>query len=122
MLVVEPPAGPRVLDALSRSLEALDLADAYVTFSSGGSLMQELLIVEPSVLVAVGPGAGEAVDALGYSLAQNPFAEASEGEWFAWTKGTAGILLPPLAPALHDEQTKKRFWRAFLALKAITNP
>jgi hypothetical protein len=119
VLVVEQPVGPRVLDALSRSLDAVGLADAYVTYGGAGQLMRELLSAEPSALVAVGPGAAREIDALDYPLAQRPYTEAREGAWFAWTKGTAGLRLPALGPALDDEEAKRNFWRAFLALRDL---
>lgn len=122
VLVVEQPVGPRVLDALSRSLQAVGLPDAYVTYEDTGLLLREILSAEPSALVAVGPGAAREVDALDYPLARRPFAGAPEGAWFPWTKGTSGLLLPPLRPALDDEDAKRRFWRAFLALRDLAAP
>lgn len=119
MLVVEQPAGERTLDALTRSLRAVNLPNAYVTFASTDSLLQEILAAEPHVLAAIGPGAAAAIDLLDYPLARARFAEATEGEPFLWTKGTLGLRLPPLTPALHDEAAKRHFWRSFLALKAI---
>lgn len=122
VLVVEQPAGPRVLDALARSLEATGLPDAYVTYGDTGLLLRELLSAEPSALVAVGPGAAREIDALDYPLAQRSFAGAPEGAWFSWTKGVSGLLLPSLQKALGDEGAKRRFWRAFLALRDLASP
>jgi hypothetical protein len=120
MLVVEQPIGPRILQALKRSLKTVGLPEAYVTYASTGLLAQEILAAEPHTLVAVGPGAAHDVDALEHPLAQYPFSTAESGAWFAWTKGTAGLSLPALAPALEDDAAKRRFWRAFLALRDIT--
>jgi hypothetical protein len=120
MLVVEQPIGPRILQALERSLKTVELPEAYVTYASTGLLAQEILAAEPHTLVAVGPGAAHDVDALEHPLAQYPFSTAESGAWFAWTKGTAGLSLPALAPALEDDAAKRRFWRAFLALRDIT--
>jgi hypothetical protein len=120
MLVVEQPVGPRVLQALERSLLTVGLQGAYVTYASTGLLAQELLAAEPHALVAVGPGAARDIDAMGHPLANTPFSTAESGAWFAWTKGTAGLSLPALAPALDDNAAKRRFWRAFLALKHVT--
>jgi len=117
VLVVEQPVGPRVLQALDRSLKTVGLPEAYVTYASTGLLAQEVLAIEPHALVAVGPGAAREIDALDYPLARHPFSEAEGGVWFAWTKGTAGLNLPALIPALGDDGAKRRFWRAFLALK-----
>jgi hypothetical protein len=120
VLVVEQPVGPRVLQALDRSLKAVELPEAYVTYASTGLLAQEILAVEPHALVAVGPGAVHEIDALDHPLAQHPFSAAEKGIWFTWTKGTAGLSLPPLIPALDNEEAKRRFWRAFLALRNLT--
>ena len=120
VLVVEQPVGPRVLQAVERSLESVELPDAYVTYASTGLLAREILAAEPHALVAVGPGAASEIDALGYPLVRRTFSEAESGVWFAWTKGTAGLSLPALVPALDDEEAKRRFWRAFLALRDLT--
>jgi hypothetical protein len=119
MLVVEQPVGPRLLRALERSLRAVDLPDAYVTYASTGLLAQEILAAEPHVLVAVGPGAAREIDALNHPLAQHSFSEAETGVWFTWTKGTVGLSVPALIPALEDDGAKRRFWRAFLALRDL---
>jgi hypothetical protein len=119
MLVVEQPVGPRILRALERSLQAVGRPDAYVTYASTGLLAQEVFAVEPHALVAVGPGAARDIDAIDHPLARAPFSTAENGAWFAWTKGTAGLNLPALAPALDDQGSKRRFWRAFLALNAV---
>jgi hypothetical protein len=119
VLVVEQPVGPRTLQALQRSLETIELQEAYVTYASTGLLAQEILATDPHALVAVGPGAAREIDALDHPLAQRSFAEAGVGSWFPWTKGTAGLGLPPLNPALDDEGAKRRFWRAFLALRDL---
>jgi hypothetical protein len=119
VLVVEQPVGPRVLDALAASLSAVGLPDAYVTYASTGLLKEEMLATEPHTLVAIGPGAARDVDELAHPLARTPFSEAEEGVPFAWTRGTSGLLLPPLAPALTDDTRKRRFWRCFLVLKEL---
>jgi hypothetical protein len=119
MLVVEQPVGPRVLQALERSLKTVELPEAYVTYASTGLLAREILAAEPHALVAVGPGAAREIDAVDYPLARRPFSEAERGVWFTWTKGTAGLSLPALIPALDDEGAKRRFWRAFLALRDL---
>jgi hypothetical protein len=120
VLVVEQPVGPRTLQALERSLKTVGLPEAYVTYASTGMLAQEVLAAEPHALVAVGPGAAREIDALDYPLARRHFSEADIGVWFAWTKGTAGLSLPALVPALDDNRAKRRFWRAFLALRDLT--
>lgn len=119
VLVVEQPVGPRVLRALERSLDTVGLAETYVTYASTGTLTEEILATEPHALVAVGPAAAREIDALDHPLAQNSFSEAQTGAWFTWTKGTAGLALPPLASALDDDAAKRRFWRAFLRLREL---
>ncbi len=120
VLLVEQPVGPRVLQALDRSLKTVGPPEAFVTYASTGLLAQVVLATEPHALVAVGPGAAREIDALGHPLAQHSFSEAETGVWFAWTKGTAGLSLPALIPALDDNGAKQRFWRAFLALRDLS--
>ncbi len=117
--VLEQPVGPRAIEALDLSLRSLGLSESYVTWASTGLLLEEILVSDPTVLVAIGPGAARDIDNLGYTLARRPFHEATPGNWFAWGRGTAGLLLPPLNPALDDGAAKRRFWRAFLALQSI---
>ena len=119
VLVVEQPVGPRILQALDRSLKTVGLPEIYVTYASTGLLAEEILAAEPHALVALGPGAVSEIDGLGHPLAQTLFSEAERGVWFAWTKGTAGLVLPALAPALDDDAAKRRFWRAFQAMRNL---
>lgn len=120
VIVVEQPVGPRLLEALSASLAAVGLPEAYVTWTGTGLLTEEILVTEPAALVAIGAGAAREIDSLDYPLARHSFSEAVEGTWFSWTRGTTGLSLPPLAPALGDEAAKRSFWRAFLALRDLT--
>ena len=122
MVVVDQPIGPRVLDALRVSLETVKLLDAYVTWTSTGLLLEEVLSLQPSVLVSLGPEAARELDALNYSLSQNSFSDATQGAWFSWTSSAYGLSLPALAPALDDEGAKRTFWRAFLALREFPTP
>jgi ABC-type Fe3+-hydroxamate transport system substrate-binding protein len=120
VLVAEPPAveAGRTVDALRRSLAAVKLDLAYVTWTPPS--LEEILALEPTVLVAVGPTAARSIDTLHYPLAKTIFSESPEGSWFAWTEGTAGLKLPALDPALDDADAKRRFWRAFLALRVLS--
>jgi hypothetical protein len=120
MLVLEQPAGPRPLEALRRSLHAVGLPETYVTYESTGLLAREVLVVQPQVLVAVGPGAARDIDAVDYPLARQTFSEAEPGAWFPWSSGTAGLALPAIAPALSDDAAKRRFWSTFLSLRAVS--
>jgi hypothetical protein len=107
-----------VANALRRSLAAVKLDEAYVTWSSSPNLLEEILSLEPGALATLGTAA-YAVDSLGYPLTKAKFSEAPEGSWFTWTQGTFGLRLPALAPALEDDDAKRRFWRAFLALRTL---
>lgn len=122
VLVVEQPVGPRILQALDRSLKTVGLPEVYITYTSTGLLKQEILSTEPHALVAVGPGSAREIDGLSHPLAQTFFSEAVPGWWFAWTKGTAGLVLPSLASALDDDAAKRSFWRAFQALRDLAAP
>jgi len=120
VLIAEPPTveAGRTVDALRRSLAAVKLDLAYVTWAPPS--LEEILALEPTVLVAVGPAAARSIDTLHYPLAKTAFTESPEGSWFAWTEATAGLKLPALDPALDDANAKRRFWRAFLALRALS--
>lgn len=121
LLVLEPPETPAVLDALRRSLDSVGHSHARVV-PADERLMDEILSGGPAAIVAVGPRAARALDELEYPLAHASFSEGSEarvGGWFVWSKGTRGLVLPALAPALEDEETKRGFWRAFLALRGL---
>ena len=122
LLVAEPAAeaaNAGVTDALRRSLAAVKLERAYVTWPHP-NLLEEVLSLEPGALVVVGPLSARAIDSLDYPLARTSFSENPEGSWFDWTKGTSGLRLPALAPALEDAAAKRRFWHAFLAIRALT--
>jgi hypothetical protein len=119
MLVVDGPGGPRAQQALEASLAAVGLPDAYLTWAGTGLLMEQILSAEPGALVAVGPRSAEEIDALEYPLARRRFSEAPEGEWFVWTRGAVGLLLPAVHPALSDDTAKRRFWSAFLRLRDL---
>jgi hypothetical protein len=121
VLVLQEPFGPRALQALKLSLQALGLEQAYVTYESTGLLAHEIQTTEPDVLVAIGAGAAHYIDTIDYPLVRQPFSDAEPGVWFPWTKGTKGLLTPALAPALDDDAAKRRFWLAFLALKDLIN-
>jgi uracil-DNA glycosylase len=121
VLVMEGPteaASDRLIDALRRSLAAVKLDRAYVTWFSP-HLLEEILSLEPGVLVAVGPTAARSIDLLNYPLAKTRFLETPEGSWFTWTEGALGLRLPALAPALDDAGAKRHFWRTFLTLRAL---
>jgi hypothetical protein len=123
VLVVEQPVGPRALEALKLSLQAVGLPEAYVTYESTGLLAQEIQATEPHALIAIGAGAARDIDTIDYPLVRQPFSEAESGIWFTWTKGTSGLLLPSLVPALDDDAAKRHFWRAFLTLRELApNP
>ncbi|TCJ16041.1 hypothetical protein E0L93_11190 [Rubrobacter taiwanensis] len=115
------PETPPETEAILKSLDAIRLAGAYLTWSSGGLLRQEILCTEPRALVVVGPQSARRVDEAGYPLARTSLLEASEGVWIDWRHGTAALRLPPLAPALEDRSAKRRFWQAFLRLRPLAH-
>jgi hypothetical protein len=119
VLVLERPFGPRTLEALKLSLQAVGLNQAYVTYQSTGLLAHEIQATQPHVLVAIGAGATSDIDAIDYPLVRHPFSTAESGVWFNWTKGTKGLRIPALAPALDDDAAKRRFWLAFLTLRDL---
>ena len=123
VLVAEPSTEPtvaRMVDALRRSFAAVKLDRVYVTWSHP-DLLEEILSIEPDVLVATGPNASRAIDSCNYPLVKMAFSEAPEGSWFAWTKGTRGLRLPALLSALDNADAKRRFWAAFLALRTLVS-
>lgn len=109
-----------MVDALRRSLAAVKLDRVYVIWSHP-YLLEEILSLEPDALVAAGPTASRTIDSCEYPLAKMAFSEVPEGSWFVWTKGTHGLRLPALAPALDDSDAKRRFWTAFLALRTLVS-
>ena len=119
MIVVEQPVGPRLLEALQRSLEVVRLPDAYVTWTSTGLLLEEILSLQPSALISVGPGAAHEIDALDYPLSRGSFSNVTYGTWFPWTSSVSGLSLPALAPALDNDEAKRAFWRAFLTIQKL---
>ena len=118
MVVLEPPHTPAVLDALARSLESVGHPRALVV-GADERLARRMLSAAPAAVVAVGPEAARRVDETEYPLARVRFSESPVGEWFVWSKGVRGLALPPLAPALEDEEAKRGFWRAVLALRGL---
>lgn len=122
VVVLDQPVGPRAIEALANSLERVNLSAAYVTWSSTGLLAEEILSLQPAVLVSIGPGAASEIDALDSPLSLNTFREASPGVWFPWTSSVYGLSLPALAPALSDENAKRNFWRAFMSLRRTPVP
>ncbi len=119
VLVLEQPFGPRTLQALKLSLQAVGLHQAYVTYESTGLLAHEIQATEPYVLVAIGAGAANYIDGIDYPLVRQPFSTTEPGVWFHWTRGTKGLRIPALAPALDDDAAKRRFWLAFLTLRDL---
>ncbi|CAN5908183.1 hypothetical protein BH23ACT11_BH23ACT11_09530 [soil metagenome] len=120
MIVIEQPVGPRILAALTRSLEVVSLPDAYVTWAATGALLEELLALQPSYLLTIGPGAANEIDALDYPLSRASFEQASYGTWFTWTGSIQGLSVPSLAGALDDEKAKHKFWEKFLTLRDLS--
>jgi hypothetical protein len=122
VIVMETPPDPAQTEAMEKSLQAIHLQQAYLTWNPADLLRREILFVEPVALVAVGPGPARRIDEMAYPLARSTFREAGEGAWFRWSRNTAGMRLPPLGPALTDEAAKRKFWAAFLSLQPLGKP
>jgi uracil-DNA glycosylase len=74
-------------------------------------LLVELAIVQPKLLVVMGPDALAVVNDLDVPLAQ-PLA-ADPGELQPFTPTIDGLYVPDIDDALDEEDAKRRFWSAF---------
>jgi len=74
-------------------------------------LLVELAIVQPKLLVVMGPDALAAVNDLDVPLAQ-PLAP-DPGELQPFTPSIDGLYVPDIDDALDEEDAKRRFWSAF---------
>jgi uracil-DNA glycosylase len=74
-------------------------------------LLVELAIVQPKLLVVMGPDALAVVNDLDVPLAQ-PLA-ADPGEPQPFTPTIDGLYVPDIDDALDEEDAKRRFWSAF---------
>lgn len=118
-ILLESPVGPRMQEAITLSLEAIEHPDAYVTSTETGLLNRELKLAEPRIIAAAGPRAAREIDDLEHPLKLKNFSDAKPGIPFAYKRNSTGLLLPSLAPALDDEPRKRLFWNAFLTLRKL---
>ncbi|MGH2970094.1 MAG: uracil-DNA glycosylase family protein [Solirubrobacteraceae bacterium] len=77
-------------------------------------LIEELAIVQPRIVVVMGPEALETLNELALPLAQQLRAEP--GALQALTPSISALYTPSIDQALDDEPAKREFWSAFRAL------
>ena len=77
-------------------------------------LVEEIAIVQPRIVVVMGPEALETLDELALPLAQ-PVAPRA-GEVQALTPSIEALYVPNIDEALDDEPAKRAFWTAFRRL------
>ena len=98
VLVVEQPVGPRILQALDRSLKTVGLPEIYVTYASTGLLAEEILAAEPHALVALGPGAAREIDALSHPPPRPSSPKPKRGSGSPGPTATRDSFCPPSPP------------------------
>jgi uracil-DNA glycosylase len=77
-------------------------------------LVEEIAIVQPRIVVVMGPQALETVNALEVPLSRR--VEEREGELQAFTPTIDALYVPDIDLSLDEEGAKQRFWRAFRML------
>ena len=77
-------------------------------------LVEELAIVQPKIVVAMGPDALETLNELALPLAQEVRPEP--GELQLLTPSISALFTPDIDHALDEESAKRAFWSAFRAL------
>jgi uracil-DNA glycosylase family 4 len=77
-------------------------------------LVEEIAIVQPKLVVVMGPDALETLNELALPLAQEVRAEA--GELQVLTPSLDALYVPDIDNALDEESAKRAFWSAFRAL------
>ena len=78
-------------------------------------LERELHIVQPKLLVVMGPEAVRFVDALGFPLSE-PLAGVEAGIVRRFTPTIEALVTPDIDGALDEQAAKTGFWNAFKAL------
>lgn len=78
-------------------------------------LMRELHIVQPRLVVVMGPKAGSFLDDLGFPLA-TPIDSEAEGVIQRFTPTIEVLVTPDVDESLDEQPAKTRFWNAFKAL------
>jgi uracil-DNA glycosylase family 4 len=87
-------------------VDPFDAAD-----SCTARVLDELMIVQPRILVVMGEPALDAVNALGMPGAAE--LEPRLGQVQPWTSTCEALFTPDLDDCLDDEPYKREFWRAF---------
>jgi uracil-DNA glycosylase family 4 len=77
-------------------------------------VLEELLIVQPKIVVAMGPDALQTLNELEVPLARPIAAEL--GELQQLTPSIAALYVPNIDEALDEEDAKREFWAAFKLL------
>ena len=77
-------------------------------------LIEEIAVVQPRIVVVMGPRALETVNGLGLPMARA--VEQREGEIQAFTPTVDALYVPDIDASLDEEGAKQRFWRAFRML------
>jgi uracil-DNA glycosylase family 4 len=77
-------------------------------------LLEEIAIVQPRILVVMGPRALETVNALEVPLSRK--IEEREGEIQAFTPTIDALYVPDIDGSLDEQGAKQRFWQAFRML------
>jgi uracil-DNA glycosylase family 4 len=77
-------------------------------------LVGEIAIVQPKIVVAMGPEALDVLNDLGLPLAQT--VRPAVGEIQRLTPSIEALYVPDIDEALDEEQAKRAFWTAFKAL------
>jgi uracil-DNA glycosylase len=77
-------------------------------------LVEELAIVQPRIVVVMGPDALETLNELALPLARE--VRAAPGELQSLTPSISALYTPDIDQALDEESAKRAFWSAFRAL------
>ena len=77
-------------------------------------LVEEIAIVQPRIVVVMGPDALETLNELALPLAQQ--VSARPGELQALTPSIEALYVPDIDAALDEESAKREFWTAFRKL------
>jgi uracil-DNA glycosylase family 4 len=79
-----------------------------------GRLVEEIAIVQPKIVVVMGPDALDTLNELALPLARE--VQARPGEIQSLTPSIEALYTPNIDEALDEETAKREFWRAFRAL------
>ena len=115
-------AGNAILKSLQRlhvdpmaiyGTNCLKFADGDVE-ESRPFLLRELHIVQPKLVVVMGPDAVEFLNGLEFPLARE--IAATEGELQPFTPTVQALVTPDIDESLDEQPAKTRFWNAFKLL------